>query len=98
MPSIDTVDLTHGIPLVIVVPALVELAKHNGLPTRLAGPAAIAVAAILLALGDIALGTPALTGQRVAGWLIGGVIYGLAAAGFYSLAPSRAGGTLPRSG
>jgi hypothetical protein len=94
MPPIDTTDLAYGIPLIVVIPAVVEVAKRNGLPGRLAGPAAIVTAIALIALGDIALG--ASTGpldQRVAVWLIGGIVYGLAAAGFYSLAPSRADAT-----
>ncbi len=96
MPPIDTIELAYGIPLIIVVPAIVQVAKANGLPARLAGLAAIVAAATLIALGDIALAestTP--LGQRIAGWLIAGIVYGLAAAGFYSLAPSRTGGTLP---
>lgn len=96
MPPIDTIELAYGIPLIVVVPAIVQVAKANGLPARLAGLAAIVAAATLIALGDIALAestTP--LGQRIAGWLIAGIVYGLAAAGFYSLAPSRTGGTLP---
>ncbi len=98
MPPIDSTELAYGIPLIVIVPAIVEIAKANGLPARLAGPAAIVAATTLVALGDIALAastTP--VGQRVAGWLIAGVVYGLAAAGFYSLASRRAGGTLSTS-
>lgn len=96
MPPIDTIDLAYGIPLIVVVPAIVEIAKRNGLPERLAGPAAIATATALVALGDVALGaTPLPIGQRLAAWVIAGIVYGLAAAGFYSLAP-LSGGTLPR--
>ena len=95
MPPIDTIDFAYGIPLIVVVPAIVEVAKHNGLPPRLAGLAAIVAATVLLALGDVALGAAEIPfGQRAASWVIGGIVYGLAAAGFYSLAPSRSGGTL----
>ena len=98
MPPIDTIELAYGIPLIVVVPAIVEIAKRNGLPTRLAGPAAIVTATVLFALGDIAVGASSTPpAQRLAAWIIGGIIYGLAAAGFYSLAPIRSGGTLPAS-
>lgn len=98
MPPIDTIDLAYGVPLIVIVPAIVQIAKANGLPSRLAGPAAIVTATVLVALGDLALASPAgPLGQRLAGWLVGGIVYGLAAAGFYSLAPTRAGGTLPTS-
>lgn len=98
MPPIDTIDLAYGIPLIVVIPAIIQIAKANGLATRLAGPAAILTATALLALGDIALAaSSAPMGQRLASWLIGGVVYGLAAAGFYSLAPFRNGGILPAS-
>jgi protein-S-isoprenylcysteine O-methyltransferase Ste14 len=98
MPSIDTIELAYGIPLIVVVPAIVQIAKANGLPARLAGPAAIVTATVLIALGDLALATStAPLGQRLAGWLIAGIVYGLAAAGFYSLAPRPTSGTLPSS-
>lgn len=96
MPPIDSTELAYGIPLIVVVPAIVQIAKANGLPPRLAGAAAIVTATVLIALGDVALAeSTAPLGQRLAGWLIAGVVYGLAAAGFYSLAPSRGSGTLP---
>jgi hypothetical protein len=95
MPPIDTIDLAYGIPLIVVVPAIVQIAKANGLPDRLAGPGAIAIATVLVALGDMALATSTSPlGPRLAGWLIGGIVYGLAAAGFYSLAPSGPGAIL----
>ncbi len=90
MPPIDTTDLAYGIPLIVVIPAIVEIAKRNGLSDRLAGPGAIVAATVLIALGDVALGDSGNPiSQRVAAWLIGGIVYGLAAAGFYSLAPAR---------
>jgi hypothetical protein len=95
MPPIDTIELAYGIPLIVVVPAIIQVAKANGLPTRLAGPAAVVTTTLLIALGDIALGaSSAPLGQRLAGWLIAGIVYGLAAAGFYSLTPSRTGDML----
>ena len=98
MPPIDSTELAYGIPLIVIVPAIVQIAKANGMPARLAGPAAIVAATALISLGDIALGvSTASLGQRLAGWLIAGIVYGLAAAGFYSLAPSGPGVIL-RSG
>lgn len=98
MPAIDTIDLAYGIPLIVVIPAIVQIAKANGLPARLAGPAAIVTATALIALGDVALAASiGPIGQRAAAWLVGGIVYGLAAAGFYSLTPFRPGGTLPAS-
>jgi len=91
----DSVELVAGVPLLVIVPALVELAKRHGLPVRFAGAAAITLAIVLLMLGDLALGTPpdraGLSGT-IARWLIGGVVYGLAAAGLYS----QRGHVLPR--
>lgn len=84
----DSVALVAGVPLVAIVPALVELAKRQGLPARWAGIAAIVIATILLATGDLALGETSGDAAhwlvRVATWLLGGVVYGLAAAGLYS--------------
>jgi hypothetical protein len=95
MPPIDSTELAYGIPLIVVIPAVVQIAKANGLPPRLAGPAAIVTATLLIALGDLALGTSAAPlGQRLAGWLIAGIVYGLAAAGFYSLTPAGTGAIL----
>ncbi len=96
MPPIDTTDLAYGIPLIVVIPAVIQVAKHNGLPTRMAGPVAIITATMLIALGDVALATSDTpVGQRLATWVVGGIVYGLAAAGFYSLTPQRADSMLP---
>jgi hypothetical protein len=73
--------LVIGVPLVIVVPALVELAKRMGLATRWAGLASILSCALVLGLlrlqGDAQYG-------GVAAWALTSIIYGLAAAGLYS--------------
>jgi hypothetical protein len=79
----DPVDLIAGVPLVVIVPALVELAKRQGLPVRYAGLTAIGLAIALLVLANVALGTP-LTPAALARWTLGGIVYGLAAAGLYS--------------
>ncbi len=84
MESLDTLAPLTGVPVVVIVPALVEGAKQAGLPVRFAGLAAVGCAIALLALGDLALadGTPDV--GQIARWLVGGIVYGLAAAGLYS--------------
>lgn len=83
----DSVELVTGVSVVIVTPALVEIAKANGMPVRFAGVASIVIAIVLLVIAEIALhGVPA-SGElvrAVARWIIGGVVYGLAATGLYS--------------
>ena len=83
----DSVELVAGVSVMIVTPALVEIAKGNGMPVRFAGIASILFAFVLLVIAEIALrGVPASGGlvQAVARWIIGGVVYGMAAAGLYS--------------
>lgn len=76
-----------GVPLVVIVPAMVEVAKHSGLPTRWAGLAAMGIAMGLVAIADLG-GVITLEGEdgaaQVARWMIAGVVYGLAGAGVYS--------------
>lgn len=79
----DSLDLLVGVPLMVVVPALVELAKRQGMPVRYAGLASIIAATLLLALAGYAL-DPHLEPGDPARWLVGGIVYGLAAAGLYS--------------
>lgn len=79
----DEFGLVAGVPLVVIIPALVEAAKRQGLPVRYAGLAAILCGIGLLTLASLALGQP-LDAGTVARWIIGGIIYGLAAAGLYS--------------
>ena len=81
-------------PLVAIIPALVELGKRQGLPVRYAGLAAMLCGMGLLALAGFALGHPVDAGS-VARWIIGGIVYGLAGAGLYSqreVALNRGGG------
>lgn len=83
----DSVEMVVGVPLIVVTPALVELGKRMGLPVRYAGLAAMLTAMVLLICGDLALeGSPPAedVAGTVARWLLGGVVYGLAAAGLYS--------------
>jgi hypothetical protein len=73
--------LIVGVPLVVIVPALVELAKRLGLPTAYAGLASILASALILGL--LSLQTDARFGGW-ATWLLTSVVYGLAASGLYS--------------
>jgi hypothetical protein len=73
--------LIVGVPLVVVVPALVELAKRLGLPTAWAGLASILSSALILGL--VALQADAQFGGW-ATWLLASIVYGLAASGLYS--------------
>jgi hypothetical protein len=69
-----------GAPLILIIPACVELAKRAGLPTRYAGIAAILTGIVLLALRDLAL----TNNDAWPTWILGGLVYGLAASGLYS--------------
>ena len=73
--------LISGVGITTLVPALVELAKRSGLPTRYAGLASIVAAGLVLGL--VELQSHAQFGGA-AGWLLLSLVYGLAAAGFYS--------------
>jgi hypothetical protein len=88
--------LILGVPIVVLTPGLVEVLKRCGLPARYAGVAAIASAALLAALADVAGLTSVAAGPypaaRVAAWLLAGVVYGLAAAGLYSQSKTLAAG------
>lgn len=83
MTLTDAFELAAGVPLVAIIPALVEAAKRQGLPVRYAGLAAILGGIALLALAGLALGEP-IDAPTVARWTIGGIVYGLAGAGLYS--------------
>lgn len=76
----------YGVPVVAVTPAVVQVAKQLGLPTRWAGVAAMLTAGALSLLVDAQTGGATLTQQDVSGYVLASVIYGLAAAGLYSQA------------
>ncbi|HEU0163754.1 MAG TPA: hypothetical protein VFQ54_01845 [Thermomicrobiales bacterium] len=82
----DSIEMIAGVPLVLVLPALVELVKQQGVPARWAGISSIAIATFLVAVGDLALGNSGEPGWlvRAAIWIVQGIVYGLAAAGLYS--------------
>ncbi len=85
--------LIAGVPIVVIVPLLVQGAKELFLPARYAGVAAIVAAAIVLGLIDLQ------TDPRFSGWaewLLLSIVYGLAASGLYSqvrLLPPAGGGS-----
>jgi hypothetical protein len=70
-----------GVGITVLIPAVVELVKTLGLPTKFAGLASILSAGIVLGL--VQLQSHAQFGGA-AGWLLLSIVYGLAAAGFYS--------------
>jgi hypothetical protein len=74
--------LILGVPIVVIVPAIVELMKRIGLPSASAGLAAIGTAAALVGLTQAAGAAEWYGGA--AGVLLAGVVYGLASAGLYS--------------
>ena len=79
----DSIEIITGVSILIVTPALVEVAKQLGLPVRLAGLAAIIFATLIVGLGDVA-GGGEFDSRVVARWAISGIVFGLAAAGLYS--------------
>ena len=81
--------LVLGIPLAALLPGVVEAMKRGGMPERWAGLAAIVAGIALAALADlagIASATSPGGGPPAAGWVLAGVVYGLAASGLYSQA------------
>lgn len=81
--TIDTVELVTGVSIMVVTPALVQIAKQLGLPVRFAGLAAVICAILLMYLGGIARGE-IISLSTLASWSLAGIVYGLAAAGLYS--------------
>ena len=77
LPSV----VVFGIPLILVVPAMVNLLKSWGLPSVYAGAAAIACSAVVLGLVELQAHEQA---GGVATWLLASLVYGLASAGLYS--------------
>ena len=73
--------LVSGVGITVLVPALVELAKRSGMPTRYAGLASIVAAGLVLGLVQLQSNTH--FGGAARSRLLS-IVYGLAAAGFYS--------------
>jgi hypothetical protein len=73
--------LISGVGITILVPALVELAKRSGMPVKYAGLASIVAAGLVLGLMQLQENADV---GGAASWLLLSLVYGLAAAGFYS--------------
>lgn len=73
--------LVIGVPLVVIVPAIVQGVKNVGLPTKYAGVAAIVAAAVVVGLVELQQ-EPSMA--RIATWALVSLVYGLASAGLYS--------------
>lgn len=73
--------LVIGVPLVIVVPGLVELGKRAGMGSEWAGAASIGACAVVVGLIELQRDA---TYGAVATWALMSIIYGLAASGAYS--------------
>jgi hypothetical protein len=73
--------LIVGVPLVLVVPGLVELLKRAGLATKYAGAAAMIACAVVVGLLELQKEP---TTARLATWALLSIVYGLASAGLYS--------------
>jgi len=91
--------LILGVPVIVLVPAVVEAMKRAGLAVRWAGLAAVAAAGLLVALADVARRGDGY--GSAAGYLLAGLVYGLAASGLYSQVRALGGsaqGSTPASG
>jgi hypothetical protein len=73
--------LIVGVPLVVVVTGLVELAKRAGMSTEWAGLAAIGISGAVVGLVEL---QDDRTWGVWATWALMSIVYGLAANGFYS--------------
>lgn len=73
--------LVLGVPIVVLVPAFVQLLKMLGLPSAWAGLASIGTCGVVLGL--IQLQAHPIFGGWAA-WLLASIVYGLACAGLYS--------------
>lgn len=80
MDSLPSV-VIFGLPLVLIVPMLVNLLKSWGLDSKWAGAASIGVAGTILGLVQLQSDERA---GGVATWLLASIVYGLASAGAFS--------------
>ena len=81
--------LVMGVPIVVVVPMLVQKIKDFGLADRFTGLASMVVALALILLVSADAGTLALS--EVAGYILAAILYGLASNGVYSQVKMFAG-------
>ena len=65
--------------VIALIPGLVLMLRRTGLPARLETAAMVAGGVLLVCLADLAAGATALSTATVAGWVLTGLIDGLAA-------------------
>lgn len=75
--------------VIALLPGLVLALRRTGLPARLETAATVVSGVLLVCLVDLAAGGVAITTATVAGWIVTGLIDGLAAAGLSRMAPPR---------
>lgn len=76
--------------VIALIPGLVLMLRRTGLPARLGTAAMVVSGVLLVCLVDLAGGAAGITTATVAGWILTGLIDGLAAAGLTRLATPRA--------
>ena len=67
--------------VIALIPGLVLMLRRTGLPARLETAAMVVAGGLLVCLADLAGGPTAVDTATVAGWVLTGLIDGLAAAG-----------------
>ena len=83
--------------VIALLPGLVLALRRSGLPARLETAALALGGMAMVCLADLAAGATAVTTATAAGWVLTGLIDGLAAAGLTKLAPPRRGPAGARS-
>ena len=81
--------------VIALIPGLVHMLRRTGLPARLETAAMVAGGMLLVCLVDLAGGVTQLTATTVAGWILTGLIDGLAAAGLARAASLPTHASLP---
>lgn len=76
--------------VIALIPGLVLMLRRTGLPDRLGTAAMVVSGVLLVCLVDLAAGLAPITTATIAGWILTGLIDGLAAAGLTRLTPPRA--------
>jgi hypothetical protein len=85
--------LVMGVPIVVLVPAIVQKLKEAGLPTRYATFAAMLVALALIVL--VRLARHEATVDDAAAYLLAAIVYGLASSGLYTQGKAVIAGRAP---
>lgn len=73
--------------VIALIPGMVLVMRRTGLPARFGTAAAVVSGVLLVCLVDLAGGAAEASLATVAGWVLTGLIDGLAAAGLTRLAP-----------